>query len=97
MVEALLCDNNNLLQSLLVFHLDIEDSLVADRHSLSLVADVGNLELVGRALDFHREVTVDVGLRCRDDTVVGITLGDITHHHRSIRSHDGTRYTYSLS
>ena len=49
------------------------------------------------ALHLQREVTVEVSLCGIDDTIVSVTLYDITHHDRSVVIGHRSRYTHSLS
>ena len=90
MAELSLCLHNDLFQRILFLEHDIEDRLVADGNRHLLVTHVGNLKLVLRILDFHREITIDVGLRIRHVTVVGVNFDNVTHHHRSFHVVDGT-------
>ena len=64
-------------------HDDFESALAADVQHLCLVSHEGNDEFVLSAFDWHREVTIGICCGSIDNTIVGITLHHICHHHRA--------------
>ena len=96
MAELGLSLYDDFLQRVLFLEHDVEDGLVADGYRHLLISHIGNLQFVLRILDLHREVTVDVGLRIRNVTVVGIDFHNVTHHHWAFHVVDGTRDACTL-
>ena len=75
---------------------NLEGSLVAYRDNLGLVTHIREHQFVLRALHLHGEVTIEVGLRGRHDTVVSIALYHVTHHDRAFVVSQRTRYAHAL-
>ena len=95
-IAALGLDDHLLQLCILSLQLDIEHRAVADAYNLSLVSHIREHQLVLSALNLHGEVTVEVGLHGRNDTVVGIALHNVGHHNRTVVVGQRTRNTDTL-
>ena len=89
--------HDNLLQlGILGLQLHFEDCLVTDGQHLGLIAHVREHQLVLGTSHCHGEVSVEVGLGGRHNTVVRIAFHDVTHHDGTVVVAQRTGDTHSL-